>query len=248
MRSFNLCLFFIFFVNTYSQKNVTIEYQNFYDTNTPLKRTSILYINGSENFSLFQDMLSTSKPWLKDIDENKEETTIASMRRNMDIFILTDNLLNRTIYEDFSQKYFAITDTLKLQWEISDENKFIDKYKCYKATTVFRGIIWEAWFTYEIPFSFGPWKLNGLPGVILQANDVNKVYTFNVKNIKIDNLISVNVPEKNFEILNIQDYVKLKDEFYLNLFESVARDDRDVVIERKTNLRNTIEPKYEWEE
>ncbi|RQE01044.1 GLPGLI family protein, partial [Prevotella intermedia] len=42
--------------------------------------------------------------------------------------------------------------------------------ECKKATTNFRGRYWEVWYTEDIPISQGPWKLCGLPGMILKAN------------------------------------------------------------------------------
>ncbi|MFH6960547.1 GLPGLI family protein [Flavobacterium aquidurense] len=65
-------------------------------------------------------------------------------------------------------------------WEITTETKKINNYTCYKAicrwddfnirrnsTDVFSA---EAWFTPEIPSSFGPMGLDGLPGLVLEAN------------------------------------------------------------------------------
>lgn len=42
----------------------------------------------------------------------------------------------------------------------------------------FRGRVHTVWFTNEIPVSFGPWKLNGFPGVILEAQDETKTFMF----------------------------------------------------------------------
>lgn len=42
----------------------------------------------------------------------------------------------------------------------------------------FRGRVYTVWFTNEIPVSFGPWKLNGLPSVILEAQDETKTFMF----------------------------------------------------------------------
>ena len=46
------------------------------------------------------------------------------------------------------------------------------------ATTDFRGRHWTAWFATDIPVSDGPWKLGGLPGLILEAYDKGHQYTF----------------------------------------------------------------------
>ena len=46
------------------------------------------------------------------------------------------------------------------------------------ATSDFRGRHWTAWFATDIPVSDGPWKLGGLPGLILEAYDKGHQYTF----------------------------------------------------------------------
>lgn len=59
----------------------------------------------------------------------------------------------------------------KIDWTIVDSTKMIGNYRVRKATAHFRGRKYTAWFTPEIPVPFGPWKLHGLPGLILQAYD-----------------------------------------------------------------------------
>lgn len=63
-------------------------------------------------------------------------------------------------------------------WEIVDDTTSILGYHCQKAVCRFRGRDYEAWFTSEIPRSEGPWKLYGLPGLILKAADSQRHYVF----------------------------------------------------------------------
>lgn len=65
-------------------------------------------------------------------------------------------------------------DLPKISWNILEETKTIGNFECQKATATFRGRHFTAWFTMSIPLPYGPWKLQGLPGLILEAYDVRK--------------------------------------------------------------------------
>ncbi|MDH6306379.1 GLPGLI family protein [Parabacteroides sp. PF5-5] len=64
------------------------------------------------------------------------------------------------------------------QWELLSDTLTVLSYPCRKAICQFRGRTWEAWYTSDIPRSEGPWKLQGLPGIILKAQDSKGHYTF----------------------------------------------------------------------
>ncbi len=51
-------------------------------------------------------------------------------------------------------------------------------YQCHKAETTFRGRSYTAWFTIDIPINEGPWKLYGLPGLILKLEDNDLLFSY----------------------------------------------------------------------
>ncbi|MDL2239914.1 GLPGLI family protein [Bacteroidales bacterium OttesenSCG-928-L14] len=75
-------------------------------------------------------------------------------------------------------------DIPQINWEIHNDRKDILNYSCQKATAEFRGRTWEAWFTFDIPFSDGPFKFTGLPGLILEIYDIQNHYVFKCTGIK----------------------------------------------------------------
>jgi GLPGLI family protein len=65
------------------------------------------------------------------------------------------------------------------EWaSVDDSSATILGYECRMAVTNFKGRTWKAWFTEDIPFSLGPWKLTGLPGLILKAEDADGQFSF----------------------------------------------------------------------
>jgi GLPGLI family protein len=63
-------------------------------------------------------------------------------------------------------------------WELLPDTMTILSYPCRKAVCRFKGRTYEAWFAPDIPRSEGPWKLHGLPGLILKAADSRGEYLF----------------------------------------------------------------------
>ena len=69
-------------------------------------------------------------------------------------------------------------------WQITAETDTINNYVCQKAICDFGGRTWEAWFTSELPFSDGPYKFCGLPGLILNIADTENHYSWNFLSIE----------------------------------------------------------------
>jgi GLPGLI family protein len=86
----------------------------------------------------------------------------------------------------FLDQNFLISDTLNIQWRITKDKEKIGSHICYKATAFIEkndisinGKKIEAWFTPDIPVSFGPKGYAGLPGLILKLKENKFKYTIN---------------------------------------------------------------------
>lgn len=75
-------------------------------------------------------------------------------------------------------------ETINIDWQLeNDESEEFCGYLCKKATAQFKGKNWTAWYTEDIPADLGPWKLSGLPGLILYAYDNDNLHTFKATGI-----------------------------------------------------------------
>jgi len=65
-----------------------------------------------------------------------------------------------------------------IDWKTSGDTATFGGLHCQKATCHFKGRDYTAWFCPDLPVHIGPWKLNGLPGVIVDAHDAKNEVVF----------------------------------------------------------------------
>jgi GLPGLI family protein len=84
----------------------------------------------------------------------------------------------------FTKAPIMVTDYLiegpmpAIDWKIGDDTATFGGLHCQKATGHFRGRDYIVWFCPDLPVHSGPWKLNGLPGVIVDAQDTKNEVIF----------------------------------------------------------------------
>ena len=84
-----------------------------------------------------------------------------------------------TMYNLFATMNWCCTEDWQIpEWELCDSTKTVIEYACQLAKCDYRGRTWFAWFSFDIPISEGPWKLCGLPGLILEAYDSHNDYHY----------------------------------------------------------------------
>jgi GLPGLI family protein len=71
-----------------------------------------------------------------------------------------------------------------INWKISNDTATFGGLHCQKATGHFKGRDYIVWFCPDLPVHTGPWKLNGLPGVIVDAHDTQNEVIFKFDGIE----------------------------------------------------------------
>ena len=115
----------------------------------------------------------------------------------------------------FPHDYEGYEPTPDIVWTLSDDTLTVSGYLCQQATATFRGVEWRVWYTDEIPSSAGPWRLRGLPGLIVKAE--NDAHTFCLAELRQE-ASPITAPEQDPEVQRMA-YAKLlkhKNEIYGN--------------------------------
>ena len=99
-----------------------------------------------------------------------------------------------------------------LQWKIEGKDSVIAGYHCQAATTSLRGRRWRAWFTLDIPVSDGPWKLCGLPGLILRATDEQGYFDFDCTGVASIEIPPIELAKNNYVSCTPKEAFKMEQE------------------------------------
>ena|SRR5690554_306714 len=246
-----LFLFFCFLFSFYSDaQNFKVEYEVRLNI---LQRKGFLHISTEAPFYYEESRLNNSNTELNKEEEEEENhyTYIIGLNKSKRWYqsysVKNDTIYNIEYIGDKQVAYYDIGGSSK--WIFTKEGKKISDYNCIKATTIFRGRKYTAWFTPEIPVNVGPWKFSGLPGLILQIYDEEMNFSWTVTKIS-QNEDREKVPDiKNKAKLSFREFVSLNDKDKKEEINKVLLrfSDKDAIITGGHSIRGR-ELKYEWEE
>lgn len=140
---------------------------------------------------------------------------------------LTDSLIyhapiftkNHEVGERLSDRY---------DWEITDKDTTYLGYNCKIAISEFRGQKWTALFTDEFGLNGGPWKFDGLPGLILSVYNTDRTHVFNAIQLELlkETKEIVN-PFQNLKLLTWDEYTKLHKKKFKNQLRQIKAKSSD---------------------
>lgn len=259
MKKF-LFIFFIAFMALKAQTNryLLIEYKDINETPfNIISNGGKLYVDLNNQTTLYiQDKPKINKKIYKDNRIIISNNTL-SKKKNSNIFVFAD-YNNNKLYNHLpagNDWYLVEEDIPKIEWNLLDETKVIENNRIlYKAEADFRGRSYEAWYSLDFPFQYGPWKFSGLPGLIFEITGSSSTgdylwYLTEIKELKKEDVL---IPKLEQNIISLKEYIEMSDESDLQnaILESKRMEsDTGIIIESSSQYIQRIgaELIYEWE-
>lgn len=203
MKYYYKLLFFFFVsmpITAYSQKHienacVRASYIFSYKTQpeqTEFAKTDLMYLDIGKNSSKFYSRYQQVRDSIGDngLEKGLPPFEINELRRGYPrgttaVYYNFTEAQKRTITSNFSYLFVYYDEIRQLpEWLIEEQTEEISGYQCQKASAHYLGREWVVYFTPEIPINQGPWKLWGLPGLIIEATDKENFFKFKLTEFK----------------------------------------------------------------
>ena len=183
MKKIVLLFHLLIIAFVFSQKKFNVVYEADYKLKYKISKagnykketTFALLINENSSFFKNMNMYIADSLEVEKVNVSPEE----GMKYVTD-FRETIGTTSAKIYvtTDINYVPYSYEELNNLNWKIKNEFKTVLGFKCQKAETVKYGRTWTAWFTTDIPFQYGPYKFNGLPGLITELYDTKDDYHY----------------------------------------------------------------------
>lgn len=148
------------------------------------KYSSFLDYNSFRKDSLYNSLIKSGKDVTSVIGQ---VMPIGRLIRFKPIIIKNYPSKNNCTFQEMitSRANYRYTDSnIKIEWQLSSEEKQIENYICKKATCTYRGRNYIAWYSPDVVLSEGPYVFTGLPGLIFKLYDDKGHYTFSLNGLE----------------------------------------------------------------
>lgn len=109
-------------------------------------------------------------------------------------------------------------------WELSNETSIVSGYQVQKASVEYGGRKWIAWYCADLPYSDGPYKFRGLPGLIVHLYDTQKHYEFELVHIgKPEKETLIELDDRPYISTSKRDFFKAEDNYRENIISHAKK-------------------------
>ena len=188
--------------------------------------------------SIFFDVTGERTSESSDIDASGgERKMVIKIAKNEEQFY--KNFDNKTTInkQDLFGKVFLIKENfIDKKWKITQEQKNINNLACIKATALnSKGNNVIAWFAPAIPVFNGPEGWDGLPGLIIELNENDGEFIYEVEEIRAVKNLNI-VPPSEGDKISWKKFLELEEKKLKEMKEMYGGNGRMIMI--KTEERN----------
>lgn len=204
------------------------------------QKTYLLTFNKNE--ALFEEVVALEKPK----PGQGGVLVSVSMSGDGNKYMNTKDKISYTAEDIFGDEFVVKDSLQKITWEITSETKVIGDYNCVKATYIEpvskndleayeryqekikngKTTLFEmkkpepqtitAWYASEIPVSFGPNGVWGLPGLILQLENENYIYFCTKVSLKNNEKVKIKIPNSG-KVVSKKEYEKYEKKMLMQM-------------------------------
>lgn len=180
----------------YAQYLITYDYEYVRDAVFPEdKRNGITMLQVGKRYNRFMDynefrfdsLMDATAKNLKPYSETGPMMMMALKKRKFRENIVIDKQNNTEIIQRTAglvQRYQYDEPCPMLKWELAEGDTIIAGYNCKKALTSLWGRDYIAWYAPEVDLPYGPYKFNGLPGLVFMVVDTHDNHKFTLSGLK----------------------------------------------------------------
>ena len=192
----------------HTKVNYKLTYQESTKDTTKKNSYFSLYLNQSKSvFLSLKRRVRDSIVYYKDPSLSFEKFQTLAPKPKFNYVITKQRNKNELLFvEEFVNFDIGYKEDLSLKWKIENETELIEGYACSKAITSYAGRTYIAWFSPEIALPVGPYKFNGLPGLILKIYDSEQHYVYDFIGLE-----KLHPPVANIFNINKVDFISKKE-------------------------------------